>query len=86
MRSRESGYKILYGTVLSFLRKQESRETEAKSGFPLIAPGDSPRRKNYGNDRNRRNAFLFIIFFLMLFVAQRAHAVEYGLETFTELR
>ncbi|TAL27396.1 MAG: TolC family protein [Nitrospirae bacterium] len=76
IKSQKSGYKMLYGTIPSFLRKQESRETEAKSGFPL---------KNCGNDRNRRNAFLFIIFFSMILFANYAHAVEYGLEDLYKL-
>jgi len=40
--------------------QQESGKTKEKTGFPLIAPCDSPRRKNCGNDENTSNVALLL--------------------------
>ena len=73
-----SGQKLRYNR--SFLRRQESRKSKEKTGFPL---------KNCGNDGNISNVFLLIIFLLIfsstVIFVQYADAVEYSLNDLYKL-
>jgi len=46
--------------------RQESGKTKEKTGFPLIAPCDSPRRKNCGNDGNISKVLLLMFSLVIL--------------------